>query len=156
MGSSSGGGATILGLGSLVTLCSSSSSSRGHKSNAPAGNGMFSPSPLSFQTGAGSHLGVVNQATTISLTGISLDGGCPEGASRSRKNQKMHFLLPFNLELMMAGGADTICCGLVGEKGSCFCMKLSRHCSVQGHKCAKMIKTMDLKDGDYINNVVSS
>jgi hypothetical protein len=46
----------------------------------------------------------VDQATTISLTGISLDGGRPEGALRPLKNKKMYFLLPFDLKLMMAGG----------------------------------------------------
>ena len=51
----------------------------------------------------------------------------------------------------MAGGADTICCGIVGE-GSRFCSKLSRHCSVRDHSRKKMFKVMDMEDGFYIND----
>jgi hypothetical protein len=56
----------------------------------------------------------------------------------------------------MAGGADTICCGLMGERGSCFCTKLSRHCSFHGCKCARMFMAMDMEDRYYINDVISS
>jgi hypothetical protein len=88
--------------------------------------------------------------------GISLDGGRPERTLRPRKNEKMYFLLPFDLEHTMAGGADTICCGLVGERGCHFCMKLSRHCTVQGQEHAKMFRAMDMEDKHYINNAILS
>jgi hypothetical protein len=63
----------------------------------------------------------------------------------------MFSLLPFNLQDVMDGGADNICCGIVGE-GSRFCSKLSRHCWVKDHSRKRMFNVMDMEDGFYIND----
>ena len=63
----------------------------------------------------------------------------------------MFFLLPFNLQEVMAGGADAICCGIVGE-GSRFCSKLTHHCAVRDHSRKRMFNVMDMEDGFYIND----
>ena len=57
---------------------------------------------------------------------------------------------PLHLQEVMDGGADAICCGVVGE-GSQFCSKLSRHCAVRDHwQRKKMYDMMDMEDGFYI------
>jgi hypothetical protein len=69
-----------------------------------------------------------------------------------RKTEKRFFLLPFNLlQEVMDGGADVICCGVVGE-GSQFCSKLAGNCVVRDHWSRKnMYNLTDMEDGFYIN-----
>jgi hypothetical protein len=68
-----------------------------------------------------------------------------------RKTEKMFFLLPFNLQEVMDGVADVICCGVVGE-GSRFCSKLAGNCVVRDHWSKKMYDVMEMEDGFYIND----
>ena len=91
------------------------------------------------------------------LTSVTLGDDASQQLPKiiSRKTEKTIFLLPFNLQEMMGGGADTLCCGVVGE-GSRFCSKLGRHCLVRDHwRRKKMYDVMDMKDGFYINDAGS-
>ena len=69
-----------------------------------------------------------------------------------RKIEKTFSLLPFDLQEVMDGGTDFICCGVVGE-GSRFCSKLAGNCIVRDH-CSrkKMYDAMEMEDGFYISD----
>ena len=69
------------------------------------------------------------------------------------KTEKTFFLLPFNLQEVMDGGADVICCAVMGE-GSRFCSKLAGNCGgVRDHwSRKKMYDVMEMEDGFYIND----
>ena len=62
------------------------------------------------------------------------------------------FLLFFNLQEVVVGGAEFICCGVVGE-GSRFCSKLDGNCVIRDHwSRKKMYDVMEMEDGFYIND----
>ena len=155
-GSSSGvGGATILGSGGSMTLRSSTGSL------GRIGEG---DSPLhlpSLRASVGGTRHTIQDRLWPStwfdsgLTNVSLGDNVSHQFPKNsrRKTKKTFFLLDFNLNEVTGGGADIICCGVVGE-GSWFCSKLTRDCTVRDHGSKKkMYAMMDMEDGYYINDV---
>ena len=148
-GSSSADGATILSSKGSMTLWSSTGSS------ASVEDGVSPLLPLSPQVIRGDTRRDAQPPAWLAsgLTNVTLgDDTSQQLPSFIRcKTEKTFFLLPFNLQEVMDGGADAICCGVVGE-GSRFCSKLTRHCVVRDHSRKRMYEVMDMEDGFYIND----
>ena len=90
----------------------------------------------------------------LGLTNVTLGDNASQQAAKiiRRKTEKTFSLLPFNLQEVMDGGADVICCGVVGE-GSQFCSKLAGNCVVRDHwSRKKMYDVMEMEDSFYIND----
>ncbi len=149
-GSSSADGATILSSKGSMTLRSSTGSS----AHVEDGESPLLPSsPQVIREGW--HR---TQRSATRMAGLGAHQCLSRGGHSQqlpsfirRKTEKMFFLLLFNLQEVMAGGADAICCGIVGE-GSRFCSKLTRHCVVRDHSRKRMFDVMDMEDGFYIND----
>ena len=46
------------------------------------------------------------------------------------------------------GGSEDLCCGIVGEQWSCFCLKTNYKCTIWDHR-KKMWKYTNMVDGYY-------
>ncbi len=125
-GSFSAEGATILSSKGSMTLWSSTGSS------ARVEDGVSPLLPSSPQVIRGGTRRDVQPHPWLAsgLTSVSLGDDTSQQLPSfvRRKTEKTFFLLPFNLQEVMAGGADAICCGIVGEGSRFFSTDPSLRC----------------------------
>ena len=112
-GSSRADGATILSAkGSMTLRPSSGSSARVEDGESP----LLSSSPQVIRGGTRRDAQPLAWLDS-GLTNVTLGDDTSQQLPKiiRRKTEKMFFLLPFNLQEVMDGVADVICCGVVGE-----------------------------------------